>query len=854
MKSKTFKSFNFFKHCFFTITVLVVLVLMANLNSIVQSVSTLYDNNSPAFIDTKFSYLKDPSDTININDIFDVTDDFESVIPTQIPFSLDNHTYWIKVHIQNFSNTRENLVLFADSNFLSDFDVYFIDSNKRKIQQNFQKLNTTLFNIFPHYKFSIHPQQTQEVLIKIKSKGPPSIPIKLLTPEAFETVTSFNKLIYGIFIGGVLVIALYNLVLFTTIKDIVYLIYVGYLFCALLIMSAITGFSHLMLTPELQPALHSSMMLLHFLLVIFLLLFTVVFLRFDPKKSIIFRTIIAYCIFLIGVYIFTLPMSHQTQANWFFGLQPVTYLLGITAVFVQFRSKIVWAKYYALSWLPLLIGSAVQPLVLLNMIESNYVTRNAFLFAVFIEIILMSFALAERVRRLEFERFNEVTFHQATGIPRKTVLENKLRQFINLKQQNFSVIVIVPKHLELLDYYLDEIAQYQFLKKCENKLNSLFRLNNAIVPLVKENQKVCIINNNKLALIVDNTQADQPIETLCKSIQFVVSESAQFTNSALPLSCNLGLASYPEHATSSQSLISKAISAAEDAQLNVTHWQFYQGHNSQELNDVLKLAVELRAAISSNELALYHQPQVDLKTRQVCSSECLLRWFHPQKGEIAPSVFIPIAEKFGLINEVTLWVIKQALKQQSMIVEQQANQQMLSINISIHDIMHEQFLLNVIELVDASDIPADKIIFEVTEAISSSQLDKASYNISQLQELGITISTNSFESKFNDIANAKTAPFQEVKISRHVTDDILNCSQKQSIARALYTLAKGLSMEVVAEGITTEEEERFLRDLGCDIGQGFFYARPMSIDDYLVWLSQLSNGRASFTVEGELVN
>ncbi|WP_448549344.1 EAL domain-containing protein [Thalassotalea fusca] len=854
MKSKTFKSFNFLKHCFFTITLLVVLVLLVNINSVIQSVSTLYDNNSPVFIDTKFSYLKDTSGTININDIFEVADNFTSVIPTQIPFSLENHTYWIKVQIQNLSSTRENLVLFADNNFLADFDVYLIDSSKQKVQQLLPKPNTTLFNIFPHHTFSISSNTTQEILIKITSEGPPSIPLKLITPEAFETVTSFNKLIYGIFIGGVLVIALYYLVLFITIKDIVYLIYVGYLFCALLIMSAITGFSHLMLTPELQPALQNSMMLLHFLLVIFLLLFTIVFLRFDPKKSLIFRTTIAYCIFLVGVYLFTLPMSHQIQANWFFGLQPVTYLLGITAVFVQFRSKIVWAKYYALSWLPLLIGSAIQPLVLLNIIESSYVTRNAFLFAVFVEIILMSFALAERVRRLEFERFNEVTFHLATGIPRKTVLENKLRHFIDKKQQNFSVIVIAPKHLDLLDYYLDETAQFQFLRKCENKLNSLFRLNNAVVPLIKDKQKVCIINNNKLAVIVDNSQADQPLETLCKSIQFVVSESAQFTNSALPISCNLGIASYPVHAISAQSLINKAIIAAEDAQLNVAHWQFYQGNNPQELDSILKLAVELRAAIASNELALYHQPQVDLKTRQVCSSECLLRWFHPEKGEIAPDVFIPIAEKFGLINEVTLWVINRALQQQRMIIEQQATQQMLSINISIHDILHEQFLLNVVELVDASEIPADKIIFELTDVISSSQLEKASYNISQLQELGITVSTNSFESKFTDLANTQNAPFQEVKITRQITNEIVNCPQKQSVAHALFTLAKGLNMEVVAEGITTEQEERFLRDLGCDIGQGFFYARPMSIDDYLFWLSQLSNGRASFTVEGELVN
>jgi len=826
----------------------------------ISNIDDLSLSHDSSTVRSEFSYYVDHKNNLDIQTLINSKESKSVFIPSlanDIPYDLGHQSYWVKVNVTNNSTETQNLVLHADNSMLEFFDVYKVNpiiKSTELISHQIATINQkTILDVFPHISFELGGNSTVQFITHVKSNGPPIVPLALYYKENFGKRVDYTQIIYGIFVGIILLMSAYNFVLYFAIKDKVYLVYIGYLLSSFIVLAGVTGYGYLIFSKEIQYLIHQYVMFAHFFLVLFLLLFSLFFLRYDQSKNIIYRVGISFCILLAVLALYSLSLDKVAQAKVFFSIQPIFVLFSLVIISNRVSKDFSWARFYFISWIPFLAGAAIQPLVLLNYVDSTFLTRNAFLFAIMIEVTFMAFALAERMRRNDQDRLHGISYHDLNDLPRRSMLESSMNEFKISGQNNFTLLIIKPEHIEQISLYIDDKANAALFKRLSQRLSSLFIHNDAIVSLSSKNEKICFLENNCLAIIVKKNKNQQELSILVKSIQQLISETFQINELKLPLSAVIGAANYPEHGDANYLLINHALIAASDAQLLYGRWAYYQSEKSDQTSHLLKLAADLKEAIEQDTLEIYHQPQIDLKTLRVCSSECLIRWNHKSEGFISPVVFIPLAEDLGLINQLTLWVIKRSLIQHKQILIN--NNHMVSINISGKDIAYEHFFNNALTIIEESEIPAEKIILELTESASISHNQQSLDLIQKLSDLGFTISIDDFGTGYSSMAQVSHLPFQELKVDRQFVENVNDDKKRKTIAEATVKMAKGLGLEVVAEGINSQEDEDTLRSFGCDIGQGYYYAKPMPIEDYLDWLALQNNGRTQKRVDldGEFI-
>jgi len=807
-------------------------------------------------INAQFSYLIDDNALLTIEDINNSPLEFIQTSSKKIPFALGYSAYWVKIKLENETSYNQEGILHINNTLLSEFKAYqeHSNDNNNSLYSPLTKTDDVSKQLFPNIAFHIPAQAKQTFLLRIKTLGPPSVPLVLHSVISFEHHKQVSLLIFGGFISIILLMSVYNLVIYRMVKDKVFLVYSGYLLSAFFVLSSINGFGYLLFTQEVQSWLNTNLLFFNYLLTIFLVLFALYFLRYDRNKTKTYQLGISLCLILTVCSIVTLPLDLVIQTKIFFSVQFVVYIYSFFIISRRLRTDHRWARFYFLSWLPIIVSATIQPLVLLNYIEYSFIVHNAFIFGVLIEVSFMSLALAERMRRNEQDRIFELSYHFETKLPRKSTLENVLNKMIFKNNAKFSVVVIKPEQIERLSLYSDDKSISQLFISLNKHLSSLFIYNDAIIELTNKHEKVCYLDNDScLAIVIDEHKNNQSLDVIVKSIQEITTKNYHINKLKLSLSANIGITTSSAKDTSAQIIINHAKLALTQAVKTPIKWSLYQENITVQEDRLLQIAVEMKQAIDNNDFEIYHQPQIDLKTLRVCGSECLIRWQHELQGDIPPSVFIPIAEDLGLINQLTLWVIEQSLLQQHIIIEEKKCNHMISINISPKDIMSTLFYENVVEIVTVSEISPDKIIFQLTSSSTFTNNTYALRVIEQLTSFGITISIDDFTTGYSSLAHLDELPFQELKIGRNFVENIFDDKKRKIITETTVKMAKGLGLEVVAEGINSQLDEDTLRKFGCDIGQGYHYSTPLPLAEYMQWLSAQVNGKTPEHYYGEFI-
>lgn len=843
-----------------TVTIALLLILKSLTNLVVGiDQQNLSENNSPFTIQSR--YLID-TENKSIDEVIASNEFIHSKL-NKIPYALKQQSYWIKLTLDypenegSFPNyTNENkLILLAEHGMLDIFDVYTTGQFEQPqiIYQKALNVENKVHAMYPYATLTLNKYGHSEFLIHVKNSGAPKIPLLLFKLETFEQRLATSQIVYGAFIGVLLIMAVYNLVLFFAAKDKVYLFYIGYLLSAFLVLSSLTGYGHFIFSTSIAHNINQLMIFIDHFLISFLLLFTIYFLKYDKNsKKLSFIALVTVCIIIISAFC-SLFLTEIIQTKLFFLMQGIFFVVAITLISLRIRHDFSWARFYFLSWIPLLLGAVIQPLVLLNQLEYSFFTRNAFLFAIMIEVTFMAFALAERIRRNEQEKLSMIAYHQNNLLPRKTNLDHTINLMMENSQSRFTVLVIKPEQFNRIVRYIDEKTANKFFQALNRKLSSLFRFNDAVLAITDQQEKLCFLESNCLAMVINNKANKQAIDVVLASIKGAVTSAFSLKGIQLPLTAQIGLANYPEHGNTSETLINNAYIAASHARYSTDKWDYFVELETKKNTSSMQLALDLNKAVKNQDFELFHQPQIDLKTGKVCSSECLIRWQHPVIGMITPDVFIPIAEDFGLMPSLTLWVVNTALQQQAQLREETGLNHMISINISGKDLIQDNFTNNISKIIETNNIKPEKIIFELTESISFANNDQAIRSVEQLIALGITISIDDFGTGYSSMAQISHLPFQELKIDRQFIENVCDDKKRKVIAETTVKMAKGLGLEVVAEGISSALDEETLRNFGCDIGQGFYYAKPMPIEDYIFWLNKLESGRAPMSLDGEFI-
>ena len=801
-----------------------------------------------------FSYLVDKNHSLTLDHVVSFPNQFIPDLSNEIPYELENNIYWVKVKIENKSTINKHLVLHTDTPMLIRFDIYTIQNN-RILEQLSPNSSTLIQKTFPNIPLILAPNTTQTLLLALQSIGPRNIPLAVYEASEFDNRVRISLGIYGCFIGVIMLMCVYNLVLYASIQDKVYLVYIGYLLSTFFVLATVNGYGHYVFPTNIQSWLNQHTLFFHYCIIIFIVSFAMIFLRYPTSRGPLYTIGKNLCVTLIAIYFISINFSYSTQIKIFFSIQPFIYIYCIYLVIARFKEDYSWAKFYFISWIPLLIGASIQSLMVTNIIDYSFFARNAFLLGVLIQIAFMALALAERMRRNEQDQLHHLCYHSQTGLPRQLNLENTIKRLTTsiTGTQDLIIIVLKPEHIEKIKHYIDDVNLLQLFKNINNSLSDLFKNNDAVIPLTLSDEKLCYINGKCLGCMVDVSTLSIPINTFIQSIQQVITETYNIKGLTLSLTGVIGVSHYPNHGLTSRDLIKHALVAIQEAENTSEKWAVYHTDTKDKSTFLLELASDIQYALEHNVFEMYHQPQIDLKTSKVCGSECLIRWNHPTKGFISPSIFIPVAEDMGLINKITLWVIKQSLFQHSTIIQDAQYNHMISINISGIDIISKDFYAKVIEMVNASDVPPEKVIFEITESANIAKNEHAVNVIEKLTAYGITVSIDDFGTGYSSLANLDELPFQELKIDKQFVENVHLETKRQVITETTVKMAKGVGLEVVAEGIASKLDETTLTAYGCDIGQGYYYSEALPIHKYLEWLSVQQNGKTPEDFYGEFI-
>lgn len=764
-----------------------------------------------------------------------------------------NSFYWLKLTVNNTTSEVLTRVLQIDAlpeDIISSYQVASNIEATTEITRN----RSVFQQVFPHIIFSIKPQEYATFLLQLKTNTGKLSPAKVFNAERFNKRIHYSIAIFGAFIGIVLLMSVHNMVLFLSTKDKVYFTFIAYLLSTFLVFSTMNTYGYFIFSNDTQLWLNQHNLYFQYSLNIFFIIFSLYFLQDNMIHRKQYRTHLSFCLIVIILLVLGSQLMSFNKTNITLGVQSFLCALCLFVVLKNLHKKLAWAKFYYVSWLPFLIGSIIQHMLSIGCIAPSFLSKNAFMLGVMAQIGFITLALAERMRKNEQDKLHYLSHHAQSGLPRQLNLVKTIKHLSQSfsNKQSFCVVVVQPEHIEKIKHYVDDSTVFSLFKRLNNNLSLFFKNNNAIIPLTLNNEKLCYIHGKCLGFIVNIDALNTSPELFVQSVQQVISETYTIKDLNLSLTGVIGLAHYPDHGLTSKDLVKHAVLAIRQAETTPEKWAFYQTHTPDKSTFLLELASDIQFALQNNEFEMYHQPQIDLKTSKVCGSECLIRWNHPTQGFISPTVFIPVAEDMGLINKITLWVIKQSLAQHSVIMEDYKNH-MVSINISGIDLISKDFYQQMVDILNLFSIPADKIIFEITESANIAKNEHAVQVIEKFTNFGITVSIDDFGTGYSSLANLDKLPFQELKIDKQFIENIHNDNKRKVITETTVKMAKGVGLEVVAEGITTKEDELTLTAFGCDIGQGYYYSEALPIQAYLKWLSEQVNGKVPDNFYGEFI-
>jgi diguanylate cyclase (GGDEF)-like protein/PAS domain S-box-containing protein len=356
---------------------------------------------------------------------------------------------------------------------------------------------------------------------------------------------------------------------------------------------------------------------------------------------------------------------------------------------------------------------------------------------------------------------------------------------------------------------------------------------------VRSSDIVGRLGGDEFIALLTNVQAEQDIARAAKHLLERLSEPYHVNNLELRTSPSIGISVYPADGDAIDTLIRHADAAMYHAKANGRNtYQFFTPEINTNTQRVFTLEQKLRQSIHENNFELFYQPIVDTHTRQVSGAEALIRWRQSNDDIVMPGEFIMAAEASGLINQLGQWVIEEACRQHHAWRRQGLPPIRIAVNVSPIQFRARDFSRNVEHAVTTSKIDPSYLELEVTEGTVMKQVEEAAKTLAGLKQLGLRISLDDFGTGYSSLSYLSQFPIDKLKVDQSFIRNIDTDSRSLAIAETVIALAKKLSVEVVAEGIESQDALDLLRERDCDLGQGYLFSPPMTAGQFVDWYRQ----------------
>jgi len=432
-----------------------------------------------------------------------------------------------------------------------------------------------------------------------------------------------------------------------------------------------------------------------------------------------------------------------------------------------------------------------------------------------------------RIRRMAYEDY-------ITRLPNRAMLHEYMQDLLRTLEGsglNIAAYFLDLDHFKTINEALGHDVGDDVLRKAANRLRST----------IDESVFIARLGGDEFVLVErfsSSANLDQKIRLRAAQIISLLSKPLEIGERIVSLGTSIGVLKIPEHASSELDVMRRGDSALFKAkQEGRNRFEFYDPSMQANIDERLEIERGLRIALEANHLDVYFQPKVN-PLGKVVGAEALIRWKHPTHGYISPARFIPVAEETGLIHLIGEWILEHI--SQKLISWQQSGLAEfgdVSINISAWQFARPDFIRKTLAAIRLNNLPINRIAFEVTETAILRDIGSTKAKLAQLREAGIYLALDDFGTGYSSLAYLKDLPLDAFKIDRAFVSELHN-KQTAALVNSMIAIGNHMDLDVIAEGVETPEQFEMLADMGCQIFQGFLFAKPMPEAEFLLWLEK----------------
>lgn len=430
---------------------------------------------------------------------------------------------------------------------------------------------------------------------------------------------------------------------------------------------------------------------------------------------------------------------------------------------------------------------------------------------------------------------HEATHDILTGLPNRKMFMSRLTGALRAAAQNrnykISILFIDLDRFKYVNDSLGHLIGDQLLIGIAERLRECLRPADLVARL----------GGDEFTILVEGTYEPSEVVRIAERIHQKFSMPFDLSGHEVYSSASIGILHASELHLSAEEMMRDADTAMYQAKrAGKARHEVFDERMHHAAKETLQLETDLRRAIENGEIYAMYQPIFSLSTGEITGIEALTRWMHPKLGSISPSRFIPIAEEIGMIDQLGEYILERTCREIGPILNAAAEDHKitLSVNLSCRQFGQPKLVENVTQILAATQFPADRLKLEITESIFFEYQAKAIEMLNQIRALGIEIDIDDFGTGYSNLGYLIKLPISTLKIDRSFVDPIDAEGKNTEIVKTVLALARNLGLRTVAEGIETEHQLGALKELGCDGGQGYLFAKPMSIDDLRKYMSE----------------
>lgn len=459
------------------------------------------------------------------------------------------------------------------------------------------------------------------------------------------------------------------------------------------------------------------------------------------------------------------------------------------------------------------VKEGVQDYLIKGRIDSWQLTRS------------LSYAIERK--RLEDQMVHLAHHDQLTGLTNRVLFQDRLQQSITRaerRQEVFALLYLDLDHFKSINDALGHHVGDELLRAVADRL----------LASTRESDTVARLGGDEFAVILDNLLDAHAVTPVVEKIMDAIKEPFLIADHTLHVGISMGISLFPDSGQDAENLIKNADSAMyRGKRAGRGQYSYYTSDMNAKALDELQMEMELREALEKGEFTLHYQPKIELATQKIVSVEALIRWQHPRGRMISPAEFIPLAEMTGLILPIGEWVLEEACRQLACWQNLGFRSFRMAVNISARQLRNPNIIKVILAAIGKAGITANELEVEITESLLMEDTEINNLILQELKQHNIRVSMDDFGTGYSSLSYLNKFNIDTLKIDRSFVKDIPTDADAVAIATAIIALGKSLRLNVIAEGVETEEQYNFLTKMDCDGAQGYYFSKPLPADEFL---------------------